>query len=363
MGAGSSRGINAKVTPRQRVATDFIDVPIDPQILAESSSTNLVHSTHLTNDEDDEDTQNPDLVELNAEEHDNAMHLLGIVTTQTGTFDSAQNENADIDLLDTLDNALQSFDESNPVHSPAEGFIEYFSRINIIRNQEAGAMGETTFEKEAHRFVPIGNSRDIPTRFIYRCSNRNWGCQYICYYRSRIEDHIRKCKISESNPDKSATFKCRKPGCDREFKTLGGRKSHEQAHNFERRQCDICEDDKWYSSMRQWNHHISVHHNDEWDSSTTCGVPNCPRGETPFSTRQSYQEHLRVTHKLQGPDIARYLPVSATRASQLGKRKCPFDDCDRELADRSKMVRHLKSKVHSLSDTEVAAKIEEIMKG
>jgi hypothetical protein len=241
LGGNSSRGINANITRKQPTAKDSVAIPVDPQILGASSSAASLPST---NNDYDEDTSNPDLMVLSAEEQDNAMHLLEVVTSQTDTVDSVTDEEADLDLLDNLDKAVQTFDETDPVHSHAEGFIDYFSRINILRNQTAGRISDAAFQENVHKWAPQGNSRDMPTRFIYRCSNQNWGCQYVCYSHQRLEEHILKCSISESNPVKPANFMCRKPNCDRGFKTKSGRKSHEREHDFESRQCDLCKDGK-----------------------------------------------------------------------------------------------------------------------
>ena len=377
LSGNSSRGINANPTK------DPLAIPVDPQILvvspssliptqedskwAPSISATPQSSTYLTNhDDSDEDTSDPDLMPLSVEDLENAMHLLDIVMTSTDAVDSATDGDADIDLLDILDEALQRFDEADPIHSCPEGFIDYFSRINIMRNQIAGRLSEDKFQENVYKWAPTGNSRDTPARFIYRCSNRIWGCEHIGYERKAVEEHSRKCRISQSNPVKPANIMCRKPNCSKGFRTKSARESHEQAHGFERRQCDLCHDGKWYESVRQWNNHKSTYHSNEWDPGTICGVQDCPRGEVPFKTRSSYQQHLRGTHKLSGPDVAQYVPVSAHRAFTWGKRVCPFDGCSRETTKKQHMETHLKGAKkggHHLSDEEVARKMEEIMAG
>jgi hypothetical protein len=301
-------------------------------------------STYHLYDDVDEDTSTPDIMPLTVEEHNNTMLLLETVMTSIDAIDSdlGSNKDADIDLLDLLDDDLQRFDEDDPVHSPPEGFIDYFSRINIVRNQKAGRLSEDKFQERVDKWAPRGNSRDAPTRFIYRCSNRIWGCDYTNGERRAVEEHYRKCKISQSNPMKPANIMCRKPNCEKGFRTEAARKSHEHAHDFERRQCDNCNDGKWYATPRQWNRHKSTYHNTEWDPATICGVDGCARGDVPFKTRTSYQMHLRDTHKLSGQDVARYVPVSAARAFTWGKRKCSFDDCSRETTRKQYMEAHLK---------------------
>jgi hypothetical protein len=127
------------------------------------------------------------------------------------------------------------------------------------------------------------------------------------------------------------------------FRTVAARKSHEQEHDFERRQCDVCIDGKWYNTPRQWNNHKSTYHSNEWDPSTICGVKGCARGDVPFKTRNSYQQHIRDTHKLSGKEVARYVSVSADRAFTWGKRKCPIDDCSYQAKKKWDMETHLKT--------------------
>jgi hypothetical protein len=116
LGGTSSRGINANITRKQPTAKNPVAIPVDPQILATFSSATLLSGTHLTNDDYDEDISNPDLMVLSVEEQGNAMHLLDIIMIKPDTVDSATNEDADLDLLDTLDEAAQTFDETDPVH-------------------------------------------------------------------------------------------------------------------------------------------------------------------------------------------------------------------------------------------------------
>jgi hypothetical protein len=99
----------------------------------------------LTDNDSDEDTSDPDLRVLSAEEHDNALQLLDTVMARIDAPDLATNRDGDLDVLDTLEETPYTFDESDPVYSSAEGFIEYFSYINIIRNQIVGKLSNARF--------------------------------------------------------------------------------------------------------------------------------------------------------------------------------------------------------------------------
>jgi hypothetical protein len=384
LGGTSSRGTNANITSKQHfTARDPSTLLIDPQILADSSSsvpmcttqslestpsirTTLPSSTSLapTFDDSDMDIHDDESVLLGAEDQDNAVRLLDVILEKTDLVDSTSNKDEDLTLLDALEAAAQSYDEKDPVHSSAEGFIEYFARINILRNKTASRLGEAKFQQEMGSWAPMGNSRDTPTRFLYHCSNKQWGCQYTTPSVAHAQNHILKCNISSSNTVSTTTFTCRKPDCGQQFGSLSGRNGHEREHDFERRQCDLCQDGRWYETERSWNHHKSECHTNIWDPHTTCSVPGCSRREQkPFPSRNAYQQHLRITHKLSGSDVARYLPALPHQAPVWGsrKRKCPFDDCVRELVQKTSMKSHLMSSTHNLSSEEAAAKIEEMM--
>ena len=154
---------------------------------------------------------------------------------------------------------------------------------------------------------------------------------------------------------------CKKPTCGKGFRTEAAQKSHEREHKFERRQCDDCDDGKWYATPRQWNRHKSTYHSTKWDPVMICSVEGCTHGDVPFKTQISYQMHLRDTHRLSAQGVARYVPVSAARAFTWGKRKCPFDDCSRETTRKQYIEAHLeknaKNEGHGLSDEEVARKM------
>jgi hypothetical protein len=188
---------------------------------------------------------------LTVEEYENAMLLLETVMTSIDAIDLdlGLNEDADVDLLDILDEDLQRFNEDDLIHSSPEGFIDYFSYINIMRNQKAGRLSEDKFEEWVDKWAPRGNSRDAPICFIYRCSNWIWGCDYTNGECRAVEEHFRKCKISYLNPVKLANILCRKPNCEKGFRTVATQKSYEREHNFEHRQCNDCNDGKWYATL------------------------------------------------------------------------------------------------------------------
>jgi hypothetical protein len=178
---------------------------VDPRILGASpwllTSTlpdlkftpQLSSSTYHLYDDYDKDISNPDVMPLTVEEYENIMLLLETAMTSIDAINSdlGSNEDADVDLLDILDDDLQRFDEDDPIHSSPEGFIDYFSRINIMRNQKAGRLTEDKLQERVDKWAPRGNSLDGPTRFIYHCSNRIWGCDHTNGEHRGVEEQYR----------------------------------------------------------------------------------------------------------------------------------------------------------------------------
>ena len=344
-----------------------------PNPVTSPSSTALARTSNNSNtaiddeddnaDDDDDDDDDDDEMPLAAEDKDNAIRMMGLLFEKTELVDSRSDEEEDLILLDALDAAAHTYDDIDPVHSSAEGFIEYFARINIIKTTAASRLNDATFQQQAGNWASIGNSRDMPTRFIHYCPNKQLGCRYSNPSTRSIRRHAIKCKIAQRSPVLTKTFTCTRSDCSRQFTTKQQRRQHERDHDFERRQCDLCQAGRWYETEYAWSRHRRESHTNFWDPATTCSVPDCPRGRMPFPTRGSYLQHLRNTHQLSGPDVARYLPPLPNKAPVWGsrKRKCPFDGCTREIVQKTSMRSHLMSMSHKMSSEEAAAKIEEMM--
>ena len=349
----SSQGLNAQTNSKQR--KDSSKLPIDPQILANPCSPACTFDDSDTDIHDDESVSRGD--------QDNALRLMDVILEKTDLVDSASDEDEDLTLLDTMEAAIKTYDDTDPVHSSAKGFIEYFARINILRISLASKLSEDRFQQDMRSWAPMGNSRDEPTRFIRHCSNKQWGCKYTIPSLRLMRRHIIGCKILSITASTKTFLTCRKPDCGKQCGTPASRKAHERDHEFVRRRCEICQDGQWYESERSWNFHKGKH-TDEWHP-TTCSVPSCPRGQKPFPTRDAYLQHLRGTHKLNGSDVTRYVPALPNKVPVWGsqKRKCPFSHCDREVISKDSMKRHLMSVSHQLSSEEASAKIENILSG
>ena len=315
---------------------------------------------------------------LSEEESENAAYLLEIVTgtskdSVTLMTETLETEHADI--LDTLDDLrlkhlpYTSGDEQHPLYCSAELFIDKFSKINIIRNDSASGVGQKKFDERASTWVATGNSRDAPSRFLFYCPNKFWGCDYNTPNNGRFGEHARKCKISEDNPVKPSTFKCRKLGCNDMIKSENHRNKHERDHGFVPRQCPKCTDGKWYMKEQDWRSHKDRNHDANWDTNILCQVEECTR-KTGFPNRESFKVHLRGTHKMSAADVAKYVPEKKFRDPVWGKRSCPFPDCPRaapgnEIGRKSEMEAHLKTAQggHKCTPEKIKDLIDQILSG
>jgi hypothetical protein len=177
---------------------------------------------------------------LTTEESDNAQYLMGLVTSP---YEGSQEEEQDAKgmcseeavLLDLLEeSSVQQRVADDPIHAHADEFITYFSRLNIVRNSSLGHMGQERFLREFAAYVPAGNSRDGPTRFLFFYPNRGRGYKYSSPDKVGLRHHVVACNPSEDTspaPLPSARYKCRKEGCTVEpFSTTHKRDYHEKSH-------------------------------------------------------------------------------------------------------------------------------------
>lgn len=259
-------------------------------------------------------------------------------------------------------------DESDPVHASAEDFIRFFAHINVIRNRNAARLTDEKFQEDSVRWVAIGNSREPPTRFLFSCPHREWGCTFSARVLAPFEIHVARCKISEEKPfvQKELRFPCRKAGCSRRFGAQGSRNRHELEHAWVPLQCDRgCTDGKYFQSKESYDNHVNRWHRDMWDTSTTCPVSKCTR-TTSFPSRQAYNSHLVETHRLSMEQVAQYKVATKQEKPTFGLRACPHQDCshlDRKRK-RLELESHLRSRVkggHGLTADEATKMVDDML--
>jgi hypothetical protein len=306
-----------------------------------------------------------------------AEHLVSVIsctsmdeemTVQVGEEDLNSQANLDSMLLEALEDVpIQAQD--NRIHVPAEHFIRFFAQVNVIRNRNAARTTDQDFQLEAMRWVSTGNSRDFPTRFLFCCPRKEWGCNFSARVLEKLDIHIISCKISNEEPfkQKELFLQCRKAGCSKSFSSIATRGTHEREHDWVRRQCTRgCIDRKWFETKTGWDHHQAVAHDDDWNSETTCSYPRCLR-EAVFATRQAYRCHLKITHKLRGQELKQYIIAPTHRGTPFGQQSCPHPDCTRSNIQRTRraLEAHLKTRRiggHSLTAEEARKVVDELTK-
>lgn len=290
----------------------------------------------------------------------------GEVSVQVG------DEDLQVDLQHLLLESLEDTpvrDEHDRVHVPAEDFIRFFAQINVIRNRNAARLTDANFEKEAAHWVATGNSRDPPTRFLFCCPQKEWGCTFSARVMAKLEVHIVSCKISKEQPfmQKELLFHCRRAGCSERFTCVGSRSRHEREHDWVARQCSRgCTDGRWFMTKESWDTHVRTVHEDTWNALTTCPFPGCTR-ESPFGSRDAYRNHLRCTHKLSSEEMDEYRVASTYRGPAFGLRLCPHQDCAGSDTRRKRrdLEAHLKSRRgggHGLVAEEATRMVDEMLR-
>jgi hypothetical protein len=122
----------------------------------------------------------------------------------------------------------------NPVYGNADEFITYFSRINISRDWTLARMSKERLEREIATFVPMGNSRDEPTRFLFLYPNQALGCKYSSPNKDILKHHTLTCRplLENSSVAPLTLYKCRTQGCTAgPFDTCHKRDYHERENH------------------------------------------------------------------------------------------------------------------------------------
>lgn len=393
---------NAKIA-RAPSANDLIDpalLALSPgKVLSQPTDTTLSSLVSLDQpqldlvqndlpDQAEMDDVQDDLLEsnddgLNEEDAECAEHLMGLIigTSSSESLSSAELAlEEDDELLAALEDAERATEEpvaDDPIHANADDFIQYFSNINITKHTRVWSFSERKFNEQAKRYVPTGNSRDWPRRFIMSCPNKIYGCTYSTAYGTGLARHHVGCTVTTAAPAPTspvavAVFKCRKDNCGDEFSTRDGRNSHERAHEWTSKQCDLgCTNGAWFNTPDQWKKHKARYHDDRWDPKTTCTYDGCTRTE-PFATSDALCQHIRWVHKLDLAASKEYVPQKAPLPVWGKKRLCPFTDCAHAAESANGftnihgMMRHLTGKrrgCHKMHTDQAAEVCEAIKMG
>lgn len=258
-------------------------------------------------------------------------------------------------------------DPASAVTLPDEQFVDYFARINVVRNMSL-RHSLTKLAEAFPRHVGMGNSRDEPTLFLVPCPNAASGCSYSHPNQELVDKHEVGCSIRLAanlregkgglEEEVAKPFRCDRSGCARSFKKKADLNFHvKRDHDWVPKRCELSDcpkpDIEW-STGTQLSNHIIQDHDKDWTPSK-CTYPDCP-SPTVFAKRHLYSIHLQHVHKLRGAEKQKY--DQARRPFKKGK--CPVDGCDPRgprFGHRAVLEDHLKA-AHGLGDDEIAALIE-----
>jgi hypothetical protein len=387
------KDINAKIATRASSDDDKIDpsllaLSVPGKVLLQSTpSIPVTESAAPILDALYQPWSGPDKVEsekaLNEEEADNAQHLIGLILGSSEDGQSATTEDLataeeaeEAAFLDTLEDSPAQYATDDPIHANADEFIKYFSSMNVTKHTVLWGLSESKFNEKVEQYLPCGNSRDRPTRFVFSCPNRIHGCPYTSSYGVQVGRHHVICTKTSAEvtlaSEKPATrgFKCRKEGCAEEFASAAIRYSHEREHSWTRKQCDLgCTDGAWFDQYVQWQRHRDRYHDDRWDVTTTCSFPGCTRTD-PFAAQSDLVSHLRWVHKLEVTATKQYLPPKPS-LPKWGKRPCPFPDCVRAAPGAAEfpsvqIMSHLmgrRGNCHGMSEERAAEVVKGVIMG
>lgn len=199
--------------------------------------------------------------------------------------------------------------------SSGNDFVHFFSTFNMFQNQRRFDRNDMV---EAAKYVPCGNSRDLPTSFVYSCSK---GCGYTHELRYEVVTHEVNCK----GQSREKLFKCQRSGCQRSFKTDMSLRCHVgDVHDYKPVACDRCPDQPnvVYASKKELKKHRDLVH---------CVVEkqSCPLQEqcgftTEYTTKTLLRQHLLRKHHLTNEQIKEYVPDGRKgHSNNKGKKRKP----------------------------------------
>lgn len=307
-------------------------------------SPNQFEETNTDDEEDDEVVS----------ENNGACDMLNVLSGRAATHDEDETQTSVLDAAlgaTSPFSAGQTSDRTNPLCLPTAEFIQFFASINVVLSE----CHDDDWQPE----VDKGNSRAQPTRFLYRCSNEDFGCKATFPTVHRLQQHVESCTASADSPI-GPGFECDQ--CKKTLATEQALSAHTKAYHDFSKPCDIagCLDRTTYETRADFMKHRETHF---WDSSTTCLVPGCDFTRT-FGTMDAYRGHLEYHHKLtKVTSRKQYMPVDVIpRPPAWGKRVCVMPYCPEIFHHKHLMLEHLTDpEGHALSPSVASNKVEEML--
>jgi hypothetical protein len=303
----------------------------------------------------------PDAVNVNDSDVERLQGMLLDDHDQDSENIGSKREELALEAL--LDNVQQSLETSNIetdlLALPPGEFIDTFACINVVRNRSLELIGKDSQEALEAKWpshVALRNSRDRPSRFVYKCTHGK--CTYQTFRYAALGLHLDSCR-GERKEVLPKPFECDRGSCDKKFHKKTQLTQHiKQVHDFTPRRCTTpnCGGVRGeiYETRLRWNSHVNLYHHPI--EPTKCSFKPCS-SEVVWEAYTAFVQHLRKTHKLMNvADMKPYLPTSP-----LENLPCPALPCNKSFKGAIPLTNYLTSKAHKIGAEEASQIVEQIM--
>jgi hypothetical protein len=284
------------------------------------------------------------------------------------TGNTTQDEDCEMQGLGLIvENILLAEKSSALLLLPGNGFVDAFSKINIVYNTTLHCH-LTTLDEVFPSKVPMGNSRDYPTIFKFKCPNHTRGCLYDHPIKGRVNDHLLVCDPEKKKPEAREDLRCHH--CTDEVRIFATEKALSRHiidyHDWVPTTCpqsDCSNPNTIFQHRKAYANHLNIHHKPI--DPTLCTFPGCASKIT-WSTSHSYSQHLKAAHKLMSVKAQTpYLPRQPKK-SYFPACSCPIGGsttCDGTFKTARGLQGHLMSKVHKFTEDAAKEITNEIVAG
>ena len=210
--------------------------------------------------------------------------------------------------------AFRQSTQDDPLRKPGPEFVQWLSRINVTMNRTLYT-NQKKLDAYFPTHVPMGNSRDYPTLFTFKCPREKEGCIYSTHDPLGISRHIVECSSIQAStfsmnqsPATAPRFPCRHTGCPKYFSSERYMEVHvADTHEWTPKQCPVasCNNTEWFANGGKYKRHAGTHRKTDW-MSRKCGYPGC-NSQHDWEDRHIYKRHLKTKHKLGKAAQALYL--------------------------------------------------------
>nr|POE66627.1 hypothetical protein CFP56_76692 [Quercus suber] len=247
--------------------------------------------------------------------------------------------------------------ENDTVIVYAHEWVDLFAKYNSVMNRKFAEQ----FSKgvvDLSEFACLGNSRDPPQLFFFRCQ-KSRKCPYKSTTRKNVASHERNCdEVTVQSAYQIASalqtelLSCPYDGCD--YVTSCGKetlRTHVSKHKWAPRACEHgCDAAIIYNDHQSYKSHLRSKHSAGYP--TKCSYPDCAH-PTEFTSRDGLRIHLFKTHGLDRDSALPYFPQLAEKRKWKKYQHCPISGCVSKASFKAAniLVEHM-TKKHNMTPEE-----------